>query len=157
MTAPTGPVPFGGSELSPSGVSVHYRRLKLITFTLGGVDYSCALNAWQMINNTVDGDKMFTYCGNPSEFRTETDDNWALQLKFYADWRLGGVSDFLIQNTRNVSAFQLDHMPDIVGEHVRWNGNCVLKAPSVGGDIRALEETSVSLLILGIPTYTRVG
>jgi hypothetical protein len=157
MTAPTGPIQSGGSEISPSGISVHYRRLKIITFTIAGVDYSCALNQWSMINNTVDGDKTFTYCGNPSEFRTETDDNWSLQVKFYADWRLNGISDYLIQNTRNVAAFQLDHHPDIVGEHVRWTGNVVLKAPSVGGDIRALEETTVSLLILGLPSYTRVG
>lgn len=157
MTAPTGPIPSGGSEFSPSGIMVHYRRLKIITFTLNGVDYSCQLNAWSMTNNTVDGDKTFTYCGNPSEFRTETDDNWSLVMKWYADWRAGGISDFLIQNTRVVAAFQLDHHPDIVGEHIRWTGNCVLKAPTVGGDIRTLEETSSTLLVLGIPQYTRVG
>lgn len=141
----------------PTGTSVHYRRLKLVTFTLNGVDFSCQLNNWNIINNTVDGEKTFTYCGNPSEFRTETDDNWALQLKFFSDWRIGGISDFLIQHTREIAAFQLDHYPDIVGEHVRWTGNCVLKAPTVGGDIRTLEETSVTLLILGVPQYARVG
>jgi hypothetical protein len=110
-----------------------------------------------MMNNTVDGVKTYTYCGNPSEFRTETDNDYSLQLKFYADWRFGGISDLLWNNSRAVATFQLDHMPDIVGEHIRWNGTCVLKAPTVGGDIRTLEETSVTLLVLGLPLFTRVG
>lgn len=137
-------------------VAVHTRRLKIVTFTLAGVAYECQLNAWSMINNTVDGTKTFTYCPD-SEFRTETDNDWSLQLKFYADWRAGGISDYLMNNSRAVAAFVLDHMPDIVGEHVRWSGNCVIKAPSVGGDIRTLEETSVTLLVLGLPTYARIG
>jgi hypothetical protein len=153
----TAPVYYGGSVYSPSGTEVHSRRLKLVTFTLNSVDYSCQLNNWNMMNNTVDGTKTFTYCGNPSEFRTETDNDYALQLKFFADWRLGGISDFLFNNSRAVATFVLDHLPDVVGEHVRWSGNCVLKAPTVGGDLRALEETSVTLLVLGLPLFTRVG
>jgi hypothetical protein len=110
-----------------------------------------------MINNTVDGTKTFTYSGNPSEFRSETDNDYSLQVKFFADWRVGGISEYLFLNSRAVATFSLDHLPDVVGEHVRWTGNCVLKAPTVGGDIRALEETSVTLLILGLPLFTRVG
>ena len=153
----TAPVTTGGSAFSPTGLGVHTRRLKIIVFTLNGVDFSCQLNNWNLLNNTVDGVKTYTYCGNPSEFRTETDNDWSLQLKFYADWRFGGISDYLINNSRAVAGFTLDHMPDIVGEHVRWTGNCVIKAPTVGGDIRTLEETSVTLLILGLPQFTRVG
>lgn len=140
----------------PSGVAVHQRRLKVITFVLGGTDYSCQVNSWTMNNETVDGTKTFTYCPN-SEFRTETDDNWTITLKFFSDWRAGGISDYLSANTRAVAAFQLDHHPDIVGEHVRWSGNCVLKAPTAGGDVRITEETSVTLLILGLPNYQRIG
>lgn len=153
----TAPVNTGGSPFSPTGLGVHTRRLKIVTFTLNSVDYSCQLNNWNMMNNTVDGVKTYTYCGNPSEFRTETDNDYSLQLKFYADWRFGGISDLLWNNSRAVATFQLDHMPDIVGEHIRWNGTCVLKAPTVGGDIRTLEETSVTLLVLGLPLFTRVG
>lgn len=142
---------------APTGTSVHTQRLKIVTFTIAGVDFSCQLNSWTLLNNTVDGIKSFGYCGNTSEFRTETDNDWALQLKFWSDWRSGGISDYLINNTRAVAAFVLDHHPDIVGEHVRWNGNCVIKAPSVGGDVRTVEETSVNLLILGLPTFTRIG
>jgi hypothetical protein len=145
---------------APTGLSVHTRRLKAVVFTLNGVSYDCQLNNWTMMNNTVDGTKTFSYCaagGQSSEFRTETDNDYALQLKFFADWRAGGISEFLWQNTRAIAAFVLDHYPDIVGEHVRWSGNCVLKAPSVGGDIRTIEETSVTLLVLGLPTFTRVG
>jgi hypothetical protein len=153
----TAPIYYGGPLTAPTGTQVHTRRLKIVVFTINGVDYTCQLNAWTVLNNTVDGTKTFTYCGNPSEFRTETDNDYSLQLKFFSDWRSAGISDFLWNNSRAVAAFQLDHMPDVIGEHVRWNGNCVIKAPSVGGDLRALEETSVTLLILGLPTFTRVG
>lgn len=153
----TAPVYYGGSLAPPSGSLVHTRRLKIVVFTLNSVDYSVQLNNWNMLNNTVDGTKTFTYAGNLSEFRTETDNDYALQLIFYADWRYGGISDLLWNNSRAVATFQLDHMIDVVGEHVRWNGNCVLKAPSVGGDIRIMEATQVTLLILGLPVFTRVG
>lgn len=154
----TAPAPVNFSTIPPpTGYSVLRNRLKIVTFTLDNVDYSCQLNSWTVNNNTVDGVKTFTFCGAPSEFRTETDDDWSLTMKYYSDWRSGGISDFLMQNTRAVATFVLDHHPDIVGQHVRWSGSCVIKAPSVGGDVRTIEETSVTLLILGIPTYARIG
>lgn len=162
----TSPAPVDFSTIPPpSGYSVLRNRLKVINFTLNGVSYGFQLNSWTLTNNTVDGVKTFTY-GGPgttqtgvvsSEFRTETDDDWQLSMKYYSDWRAGGISDYLMQNTRVVAGFQLDHHPDIVGQWVRWSGNCVLKAPNVGGDVRMIEETSVNLLILGIPTYARIG
>ena len=154
MTAPTY---YGGPLTAPTGLSVHTRRLKIVVFTINGVDYTCQLSAWTVLNNTVDGTKMWSYCGNTSEFRSETDNDYALQLKFYADWRAAGISDFLWNSNRAVALFQLDHMPDVIGEHVRWNGSCVIKSPSVGGDLRTIEETSVTLLVLGLPIFTRVG
>lgn len=147
----------------PTGVAVHQHRLKVITFTLAGVDYSCQINSWTMNNNTVDGVKTFTYCSGGtgaatiSEFRTETDDDYSITIKAFADWRSGGISDYLWNNTRAIAAFVLDHHPDIVGEHVRWSGNLVLKAPTVGGDVRTTEETSQTLLILGVPVFARIG
>ncbi|MGH3546687.1 MAG: hypothetical protein ACRDQU_00875 [Pseudonocardiaceae bacterium] len=151
----TAPAPVNFSTIPPpTGYSVLRNRLKVVTFVLNGVSYGFQINSWTLTNNTVDGVKTFTYGGAPSEFRTETDDDWQLSLKMFSDWRAGGVSDYLMQNTRAVVGFQLDHHPDIVGQHVTWAGNCVLKAPTVGGDVRMTEETSVNLLILGIPTYT---
>jgi hypothetical protein len=141
---------------TPNGVAVHQHRLKIVTFTLAGVDFSCQLNSWTLNNNTVDGVKTFTYCPD-SEFRTETDNDYSLTMKFYSDWRSGGISDYLWNNSRAIAAFVLDHHPDLVGEHVRWSGNCVIKAPTVGGDVRTTEETSQTLLILGLPIFARIG
>jgi hypothetical protein len=165
MTAP--PIQNFSTIPPPTGYAVLRNRLKVVTFILAGVSREYQLNSWMLNNNTVDGVKTFTYgggvsqggsggfgAGAASEFRTETDDDWSLTMKFYSDWRAGGISDYLMQNTRAVAGFQLDHHPDIVGQHVTWSGNCVVKAPSVGGDVRTIEETSVTLLILGIPTYT---
>lgn len=135
---------------------VHTRRLKVINFTLSGVSFECQIRSWNLANNTEDGTKTFTYCPD-SEFRTETDFNYMLTLTGYADWRSNGFSDFLWTHDRGTAAFVLDHMPDIVGEHVRWTGTCVLRAPSVGGDVRTIEETSVTLPVIGKPTFLRIG
>jgi hypothetical protein len=153
----TAPIYYGGPITAPSGLLVHTRRLKIVVFTLNGVDQSMQLNNWSILNNTVDGTKTWSYGGNLSEFRTESDNDYALQVKFFADWRAGGISDYLWNNSRAYAGFILDHMPDVVGEHVRWSGTCVIKAPTVGGDLRTIEETSITMLILGVPTFTRVG
>jgi hypothetical protein len=136
---------------------VHQQRLKVATFTLAAIDFTTQLSSWTMQNNTALGTKTFTYAGNISEFRTETDNDYALALRFFSDWRSGGISDFLVVNNRAYAAFVLDHHPDIVGEHKRWNGTCQLWAPSVGGDARITEETTVTLPVLGIPAYAAIG
>lgn len=136
---------------------VHQHRLKIVTFVLATTDYTVQLNSWTMQNNTALGTKTYSYAGDVSEFRTETDNDYSLALKFFSDWRSGGISDFLITYHRLYANFTLDHHPDIVGEHVRWSGTCQIWAPSVGGDARITEETSVTLPVLQIPAYTRIG
>ena len=138
------------------GSSVHTRRLKIITFTLSGISFECQISNWTMTNNTEDGAKTFTYCPD-SEFRTETDYNYSLALRAFADWRSNGFSDFLWTYDRTVANFVLDHHPDIVGEHVRWSGTVVLRAPTVGGDVRTIEESSATFPVIGKPEYLRIG
>lgn len=133
----------------------HNRRLKVITFTLAGVAFECQLASWTLTNNSADGEKMYTFCPD-GEFREESDDDWALDLRFFSDWRSGGISDYLQVNDKETVAFVIDHHPDIVGEHVRWSGNVAIRAPSVGGDARTTEQTQVTLQVIGTPVYTRI-
>lgn len=137
-------------------MTAYNKRLKEITFTLGGTEFQCQLNSWKLANNTDDGDKMFTYCPD-GEFREEADDDWALELKFFSDWRSAGISDFLVANDQLTAAFQLDHYPGVVGTHVRWTGTVKVKAPSVGGDVRTTEMTEVTLQVIGKPIYARIA
>jgi len=137
-------------------VSAHNRKLKVITFTLGGNSFECQLTSWQIVNNTADGEKMFTYCPD-GEFIEASEPDFALELKFAADWRSGGVSDFLTLADETDVAFQLDHLYDIPGEHVRWTGVVHVKAPTVGGDARTTEMSEVKLRILGDPVYARIS
>ena len=142
----------------------HNRKLKFITFTLDGTDYQCQVQTWNIANNTDDGEKFYSFCTDgttfdeaDTEFREEADDDYALEVTFFADWRSAGISDFLWANDQTNVTFQLDHHPDIAAEHVRWNGTVKIKAPSVGGDVRTTEMTEVTLPIIGKPTFTRVG
>lgn len=137
----------------------HSQKLKFITFTLNGTQFQCQVSEWQLVNNTDDGEKLYSFCGPPEddgEFREEAEPDFALDLKFFSDWRSNGISDFLWANDQTDAAFVLDHHPTIVGEHVRWSGNVRIKAPTVGGPARTTEMTEVTLPVIGQPTYARI-
>lgn len=139
-------------------MTIHQRRLKQIQFTLDVTSFECQLRSWNIANNTEDGEKLFSFCAPPdNETREEADDDYALELGLYADWRSGGVSDFLIANDQQIVAFTLNHHPDITAEHVQWTGNVKIKAPNVGGEVRTTEMTEVTLPIIGKPAYARVA
>lgn len=135
-------------------MSIHNRKLKVITLDIGGTDFECQVSNWQMVNNADDGDKIYSFCPD-GEDTEEVDPDWSLQLTFFSDWTSGGVSDYLMQHAGEVVTFQLDHHPDIPAEHVRWDGKVRLKAPSVGGDVRTTETQEITLGVIGKPNYTR--
>jgi hypothetical protein len=136
-------------------MTAHNRKLKIITFTLNSVPFQCQLQSWKLNNNSPDGDRFYTYCAD-GEFIEDAEPDYSFDLKFLADWTLGGVSDYLWSNNLQVVGFVLDHLPDIVGEHVRWSGNAKIKAPTVGGDVRTTELTEAVLKCIGIPAYARL-
>jgi hypothetical protein len=139
------------------------RKLKTITFTLGGSSFESQLKSWTLNNNTKVGNTTFTFGGNPDDptlpgaIVEDTDPDWTLDLTFLADWASGGVSDYLTVHDTEQANFVLDHLPNQVGEHVRWVGAVKLAAPNVGGAANATEETQVSLKIVGSPVYSRIG
>jgi hypothetical protein len=142
-------------------MSVHQRRLKIVNFTLNGVAYDCQVTSWKLSYGIKTGTRIYTYCaageGN-NDFIEETDGEPSLELKHISDWTSGGISDFLINNSMTVATFQLDHHPDIVGEHVRWSGSVQIQAPDIGGDARVTEIGDVTMPIIGaVPTYARMG
>lgn len=134
-------------------MTAHNRKLKAITFELDGDEYQAQVTSWKVNNNTEDGGKVFTFALD-GEFREDTDDDYSLDLTFVADWREVGISRYLVEHDKETVAFSLSHHPTITEENVVWSGNLVVKAPSVGGDVRTTEMTEVTLLIVGKPTFT---
>jgi hypothetical protein len=133
-------------------VTTQNRKLKLITFTLGGNSFECQVKQWNIANNSDDGEKLYAFCPD-GEFREEAEPDYALELTFFSDWRSNGVSDYLTVNDQQTVAFVLDHHPDLPAEHVRWSGNAKIKCPSVGGEARTTEMTEITMPIIGKPTY----
>ena|SRR5689334_382594 len=133
-------------------MTAHNRKLKTSVLELDGTDYAEQLTSYKLVNNTDDGDKVYTFAAD-GEFREETDDDYALELKFVADWRAGGISRFLSENDRETVPFTLGHLPGISAEHGEWTGTCVIKAPDVGGDVRDTDMTEINLSVIGKPTY----
>lgn len=136
-------------------MALHTRRLKQIQFAIGASNFECQVQSWNIANNTDDGEKLFSFCPD-GEVREEADDDYALELTFYSDWRSAGVSEFLWQNDQQILNFTLNHHPDIPGEHVQWTGQCKVKAPNVGGEVRTTEMSEATLPIIGRPQFTRV-
>lgn len=137
-------------------MAANNRKLKIITLDIGGTQFQAQLSEWKIVNDTDDAEIKYTFAPDGA-FADAADDAYQLELKFYADWRSGGVSDFLWAHDGETVSFSLDHLPDIVGEHVRWTGSVQIKAPDVGGEIRTTEATETTLTIVGKPTYTRIG
>lgn len=136
-------------------MTVHNRKVKIITFTLDGISYECQVQTWNVANNTEDGERYYAQCPD-GEFREDAEPDYALELTFFADWRSDGISDYLWANDLSLVDFQLDHHPDIPAEHVRWSGEVKIKAPNAGGEARTTEMTEVTLQITGKPVYARV-
>lgn len=141
--------------------AIKQRRLKIISFTLNGTEYSAQITSWKVSAGIKTGNRVYTFnvAGEgQNSFVEETDGEPSLDIKFLADWTVGGISDFLWTNNMTVVPFVIDHHPDIVGEHGRLSGTVQLQAPDTGGDARATEEQEVTLPIIGaIPTYVHVG
>jgi len=135
-------------------VSAHNRKLKFITLDIGGANFEIQLTSWKITNDTDDGEKVDTFAPDGG-FVEEADAAYKLELKFLADWRAAGISDYLWDNDGETVAFQLDHLYDVPGEHVRFTGEVQIKAPSVGGDVRTTELTEVTLVCVDKPVKTR--
>lgn len=135
-------------------MSVHQQRLKTIEFAIGATQFECQLQNWQIVNNTDDGDRQFTFCPD-GEFYEEADDSYQLSLKFFADWRSAGISEYLWANDSSNATFTLVHLPGVVGEEQTWTGTVKVKAPTVGGDVRTTEVQEVTLPCIGKPEKVR--
>lgn len=140
--------------------SPHYKRLKIISFTLAGVEYSAQITSWKLATGDKIGNRIYTYniAGEGSNsVIEETDGEPSLDIKFLADWRVGGISDYLAANHNTIVAYTLDHHPDIVGEHIQFGGQIQIKMPETGDQARADEVQETTMPILGpVPTLTRM-
>lgn len=136
----------------------HSRKIKFSQLGFDGEQFECSLERWKLTNNTEDGEKQYVQCpgdDGTGEFREEAEPDWVLELRFNADWRVNGISDWLQVHNGETVDFQLDHLYDVVGEHVRWTGRTKIKAPGAGGDVRTTEKSEITLPVIGEPTYSR--
>lgn len=137
-------------------MTVKHTKLKEILFDLGGDNFEIQLSDWTLNNDTDDPEIFFTYGGDDESFAEEAEPAWSLDLKFYADWRSDGISDFLTAHDGETVAFTITHHPGVAGEAHERSGSVLIKAPSVGGEVRSTEITETTLAVIGKPTYTRL-
>lgn len=137
-------------------MSVHHRKVKLIQFSLLTTNFECQIQNYTLDPGIAEGERQFTLCPDGS-FIEEPEPEGTLELTLFNDWRSGGISDFMWQNKGQEANFTLDLHPDIPDEHVQFTGRVRLAPPPVTGEARTTETTEMSLQLLDIPTYTRVG
>lgn len=135
-------------------MTAHNRKLKNLTLGIGGNEFQIQLREWIMENNTDDAETFYVYVEG-QEFAETPEPSYSLNCTFYADWRSAGISDYLWLNKGTNVPFQVDHHPDIPGEHVRWTGTLHVKAPNVGGEVRTTEITEATFQVVGEPVYSR--
>lgn len=139
-----------------------HRKIKEILFSLdpdgtgvgAPVQFECQIKSWNLTPPQEDGERIYTQCPD-GEFLEDVEPVWTLELTFFADWKLDGISDFLQAHRGELAGFTLDHHPDLPDEHVQWDGTVKLKAPPVGGESRATEKQTVTMQCIGEPAYTR--
>jgi hypothetical protein len=135
----------------------HIRRLKILTLTLGSTEISGQVNSWNFDPGFKLGDQVWTFStageGHNMAYE-ETDPQATLQIKFFDDWRNGGISDFLYSTTPNtVVTFALEHHQDITAEHISLAGSLVVLPHVIGGDARANEQGDQTFGVLAGFTY----
>lgn len=128
------------------------RKRKQITFTLDGNTYECQIMNAVITNNTEDGEKFFTYCAPPdNEFREEADDDYALELTYFVDWGVGGISRVLEALDQQTVAFSFVDYPDVPEWQSTKSGSVKVKAPNYGGEVRTTDQKELTLPIIGKP------
>lgn len=135
----------------------NHRKRKQITFTLDGQTWECQIMNAEIVNNTEDGEKFYTYCppgvdGTDNEFREEADDDYALELSFFVDWGPNGISRALLALDQQTVDFEYIDYPD----HPDWQstrtGKVKVKAPNYGGEVRVTDQKEVTYPIIGKPS-----
>lgn len=125
-----------------------------IVFNLGGTNHTHQVISARLVNNSDDPETIATYSPD-GDFVEDATPSFQLELVFLADWRAGGISDFLWSNANNTAEFSWEHHPDVTDSNVNFSGTVKLKAPDVGGDAGTTERTEVTLTCVGVPVYTR--
>jgi hypothetical protein len=130
------------------------RKLKSLIFVLDGEQYHCQAIDVQLNNNTSEPTKTSTYCPD-GDVAEEADPDWQLQLEYFADWTVTGLSTYLRTHSGEEVEFEIDWHEDDPNWHTRETGRVKLRAPSRGGAAGVTERQTLTLAVLGEPEFTR--
>ncbi|MBN6037475.1 hypothetical protein [Amycolatopsis sp. 195334CR] len=137
-------------------MGIHQKRLKVIEFTIDGTSFECQVNTWNLDPGIEDGDRLYSFCPD-GEAVEETDPEPTLEIKFFSDWRSNGISAYLWEHNGETAEFELNHHPNVPGEHVKWTGELIIKPGPAGGEVRETEFTEVTFQCVGLPVFERVS
>ncbi len=137
----------------------NHDKLKVLTLDLGGTEFQVQCRKAEIVNNTDDPEVFYTFGddgnGDSTSFSEAADPNFALDCEFYTDWRSAGITDFIWDNDGQIVTFQLDLYPNDAAKHVIFNGSVQIKAPNVGGEVRAQDITASVFQCQGKPVKSR--
>ncbi len=137
----------------------HHRKIKHLVLDVGGTEYQIQCRKAQVVNDTGDGETVYTLGdngqGDSTGFVEAADPDWALDLGFFSDWQLAGINDFMWDNDGQTVTFRLELYPDEPEHHVIFDGEVTIKAPSAGGEVRAQDVTEMKLKCPNKPVKSR--
>lgn len=130
------------------------KKRKRITLMVNGVAHETQVTTARVVNNTEDGEVLYTYAPD-GEVREEADPNYALELTYFANWTVTGISWLLSQLDGQTVDFSFTDYPDDPAWTVTREGQVKIKEPSLGGQVRTNDIQELTLPIIGKPTLTR--
>lgn len=136
-------------------MSIHAPTMKYVSLEIGGNEFRAQITDWRLVDDSEDGDKIFTYGEDgENEDQEEGTDAWNLELKFYADYRTPtGLNHYLWTNAPGVANYTIHHNLGVDGSDPVYSGQVKLKRPNVGGEVRTKELTELTLPTVGVPDY----
>lgn len=139
-------------------MAIKTRKNSAITFALGETNqFEAQIQSWELSNDTDDPEKIYSYGSTTyNEDFEEVDPAWSLNLTFYSDWTVNGISDYFMEHDGETVTFELVNHPEIAAEAVKWTGQLRIKAPNIGGEVRETETQEATMPIIGVPVYARV-
>jgi len=122
--------------------------------TIGATSFQDQVTDWRLENGAGEGDRTPTYSPE-GEVVEDAEPEYTLNISFFHDWRVGGISDFLQVNRGQEAAFVAVQHADLAELTHHYSGTLKLKAPPAGGAAGENDAAEVELTVIGRPTYTR--
>jgi hypothetical protein len=129
--------------------------MKEVSLMIGADEYNCAVRAVTLTptTNIVEWESLCEDGSGQEAGKT----TWSLDIEYYQDWQVDSFADHLATNIGEQAVIKFNPHGDTVGPtNPTFTVNVFLVGGAVGGTVNEFATATVSLPVIGQPTYARV-